>query len=86
MESGKEVKRGIPEEVFLGKRLSTRVQITGKVVGIEHDSIMVSVTVLHADQFFKTLIDTEELKSLYLRVGDDVIVGVKSSDVILFKI
>ena len=86
MESGKEVKRGTPEEVFLGKRLSTRVQVTGKVVGIEHDSIMASVTVLHADQFFKTLIDTEELSSLNLRVGDDVIVGVKSSDVILFKI
>jgi molybdate transport system ATP-binding protein len=86
MESGKEVKRGTPEEVFLGKRLSTRVQVTGKVVGIEHDSIMASVTILHADQFFKTLIDTEELESLKLRVGDDVIVGVKSSDVILFKI
>jgi len=86
MESGKEVKRGTPEEVFLGKRLSTRVQVTGKVVGIEHDSIMASVTILHAEQFFKTLIDTEELKSLNLRVGDDVIVGVKSSDVILFKI
>jgi molybdate transport system ATP-binding protein len=86
LESGKEVKRGTPEEVFLGKRLSTRVQVTGKVVGIEHDSIMASVTIIHADQFFKTLIDTEELKSLNLRVGDDVIVGVKSSDVILFKI
>jgi molybdate transport system ATP-binding protein len=86
LESGKEVKRGTPEEVFLGKRLSTRVQVTGKVVGIEHDSIMASVTILHADQFFKTLIDTEELKSLNLAIGDDVIVGVKSSDVILFKI
>ncbi len=86
LESGKEVKRGTPEEVFLGKRLSTRVQVTGKVVGIEHDSIMASVTIIHADQFFKTLIDTEELKSLNLRIGDDVIVGVKSSDVILFKI
>ncbi len=86
LESGKRVKQGTPEEVFLGKRLSTRVQVTGKVVGIEHDSIMASVTVLHADQFFKTLIDTEELKSLDLRIGDDVIVGVKSSDVILFKI
>lgn len=86
LESGKRVKQGTPEEVFLGKRLSTRVQVTGKVVGIEHDSIMASVTILHADQFFKTLIDTEELKSLNLRVGDDVIIGVKSSDVILFKI
>lgn len=86
LESGKGVKQGTPEEVFLGKRLSTRVQVTGKVVGIEHDSIMASVTILHSDQFFKTLIDTEELKSLNLRIGDDVIVGVKSSDVILFKI
>ncbi len=86
MESGKEVKRGTPEEVFLGKRLCTRVQVTGKVVGIEHDSIMASVTILHADQFFKTLIDTEELKALSLKIGDDVIIGVKSSDVILFKI
>ncbi len=86
LESGKRVKQGTPEEVFLGKRLSTRVQVTGKVVGIEHDSIMASVTVMHADQYFKTLIDTEELKSLNLQVGDDVIVGVKSSDVILFKI
>ncbi len=63
-----------------------RARVTGKVVGIEHGSIMTSVTVLHAGQFFKTLIDMEELKSLNLRVGDDVIVGVKSSDVILFKI
>ncbi|GAX62715.1 ABC-type sulfate/molybdate transport systems, ATPase component [Candidatus Scalindua japonica] len=86
LESGKRVKYGTPEEVFLGKRLSTRVQVTGKVVGIEHDSIMASVTVMHADQFFKTLIDTEELKSLDLRIGNDVIIGVKSSDVILFKI
>ncbi|MGR3292567.1 MAG: hypothetical protein ACUZ9M_00965 [Candidatus Scalindua sp.] len=60
--------------------------MTGKVVGIEHDSIMASVTILNADQFFKTLIDTEELKTLNLRIGDDVIIGVKSSDVILFKI
>lgn len=86
LESGKKIKRGTPEEVFLGKRLSTRVQVTGKVVGIEHDSIMASVTVMHADQFFKTLIDTEELNTLNLKVGDHVIVGVKSSDVILFKI
>ncbi len=85
LESGKGVKQGTPEEVFLGKRLSTRVQVTGKVVGIGHDSIMASVTILHAGQFFKTLIDTEELKSLDLKIGDDVIVGVKSSDVILFK-
>ena len=80
------MKLGTSEEVFLGKRLSTRVQVTGKVVGIEYDSIMASVAIMHADQFFKTLIHTEELKSLNLRVGDDVIAGVKSSDVTLFKI
>lgn len=86
MDSGKIVKRGTPEEVFLGKRLSTRIQIVGKVVGIEQNPIMVAVTVMHDDQYFKTLIDTEELDRLNLKIGDDVIIGAKSSDVILFKV
>ena len=84
--SGKVVKQGTPEEVFLGKKLSTRIQIAGKVVGIESDSIIAAVTVLHDDQYFKTLIDTEEIDRLNLKVGDDVVIGAKSSDVILFKI
>jgi molybdate transport system ATP-binding protein len=86
LESGRRIKQGTPEDVFLGKRLSTRVQITGKVVGIEYDSIMASVIIMHAEQFFKTLIDTEELNNMNLQVGDDVVIGAKSSDVILFKI
>ncbi len=86
LESGKVVKQGTPEDVFLGKRLSTRIQVVGKVVGIEHDVIMSTVTILHADQFFKALIDREEIDGLGLQVGDDVVMGAKSSDVILFKI
>ena len=84
--SGKVVKQGTPEDVFLGKKLSTRIQIVGKVVGIESDSIMAAVTVMHEDQYFKTLIDTEEVDRLNLKVGDDVVIGAKSSDVILFKV
>ena len=86
LESGKVVKQGTPEDVFLGKRLSTRIQVVGKVIGIEHDVIMSTVTILHADQFFKALIDREEINGLGLQVGDDVVMGAKSSDVILFKI
>lgn len=86
LESGKVVKQGTPEDVFLGKRLSTRIQVVGKVIGIEHDVIMSTVTILHADQFFKALIDREEIDGLGLQVGDDVVMGAKSSDVILFKI
>ena len=85
LESGRVVKKGTPEEVFLGKKLSTRIQIAGKVVGIESDAIIAAVTVLHDDQYFKTLIDTEEVDRLNLKVGDDVVIGAKSSDVILFK-
>ena len=84
--SGKVVKQGTPEDVFLGKKLSTRIQIVGKVVGIESDSIMAAVTVMHEDQYFKTLIDTEEVDRLNLKVGNDVVIGAKSSDVILFKV
>ena len=86
LESGRVVKQGTPEDVLLGKRLSTRIQIVGKVVGIEADSVMVAVTVMHEDQYFKTLIDTEEVHRLKLRIGDDVVIGAKSSDVILFKV
>lgn len=86
LEAGKIVKRGIPEEVFMGKKLSTRIQLAGKVVDIEYDAIMTAVTVFHADQYFKTLIDPEEIDRLNLRVGDDVVIGAKSSDVVLFKI
>ena len=86
LESGMVVKKGTPEEVFLGKKLSTRIQIVGKVVSIESDSIMAAVTVIHDDQYFKTLIDTEEVDRLNLKVGDDVVIGAKSSDVILFKV
>lgn len=86
LESGKIVKQGTPEDVFLGKKLSTRIQIVGKVVAIESDAIMAAVTVIHDDQYFKTLIDTEEITRLKVKVGDDVVIGAKSSDVILFKV
>ncbi len=86
LESGRVVKKGTPEEIFLGKRLSTRIQIVGKVVGIESDFIMAAVTVMHEDQYFKTLIDTEEIQRLNLKIGDDIVIGAKSSDVILFKV
>lgn len=83
--SGSVIKQGTPEEVFLGKRLSTRVQLAGKVIDIEYDTIMAIVTILHAEQYFKTLIDREEIEEMNLKEGDDVIIGAKSSDVILFK-
>lgn len=85
LESGRVVKQGTPEDVFMGRRLSTRIQIAGKVVDIESDSIMAAVTVMHEDQYFKTLIETEEVHRLNLVVGDNVMIGAKSSDVILFK-
>ena len=86
LESGRVVKQGTPEEVFMGKRLSTRIQVVGKVVGIESDPIMAVVTIMHEDQYFKTLIDMEEVHRLNLMVGDNVVIGAKSSDVILFKV
>lgn len=86
LESGRVIKQGTPEDVFMGKRLSTRIQIVGKVVSIESDPIMAAVTVVHEDQYFKTLIDTEELHHLNLTIGDNVVIGAKSSDVILFKV
>ncbi len=86
LESGRVVKRGTPEDIFMGRKLSTRIQVVGKVVDIESDSIMAAVTVMHEDQYFKTIIDTEEVQRMHLVIGDDVVIGAKSSDVILFKV
>ncbi|MFO0792758.1 MAG: ATP-binding cassette domain-containing protein [Candidatus Brocadiaceae bacterium] len=86
LESGGVVKQGTPEEIFMGKRLSTRIQVVGKVVDIESDSIMAAVTVMHENQYFKTLIDNEDVCQMNLKIGDDVVIGAKSSDVILFKV
>ena len=86
LESGRVIKQGTPEEVFMGKRLSTRIQVVGRVVDIESDSIMAVVTIMHENQYFKTLIDTEEVRRLNLIIGDDVVIGAKSSDVIVFKV
>lgn len=85
LDSGKVVRQGIPKEVFMGQRLSTRIQIVGKVVDIESDSIIAAVTVLHADQYIKTLVDIEDVERMNLNIGDDVIIGAKSSGVILLK-
>lgn len=86
LESGRVLRHGTPEDIFMGKRLSTRIQIVGKVVGIESDSIMAAVTIMHEDQYFKALVDAEEIERLNLVVGDDVVIGAKSSDVIIFKV
>ncbi|MGQ3685694.1 MAG: ATP-binding cassette domain-containing protein [Candidatus Loosdrechtia sp.] len=86
LESGRVVKQGTPEDIFMGKKLSTRIQVVGKVVDIESDSIMAAVTVMHEDKYFKTLIDKEEVDRMNLEKGDDVVIGAKSSDVIVFKI
>ena len=86
LDLGRVIKQGTPEEIFLGKKLSTRIQIAGKVVHIETDSIMAAVTVMHEDQYFKTLIDSEDVCQMNLKIGDDVVIGAKSSDVILFKV
>jgi molybdate transport system ATP-binding protein len=86
LDLGKVIKQGTPEEIFLGKKLSTRIQIAGKVVHMETDSIMAAVTVMHEDQYFKTLIDNEDVCQMNLKIGDDVVIGAKSSDVILFKV
>lgn len=76
----------IPFHISMGRRLSTRIQVVGKVVDIESDSILAAVTVMHEGQYFKTLIDTEEVSRLNLKIGDNVVIGAKSSDVILCKV
>lgn len=65
-------------------RLSTRNQLTGKVVGIQHGSVMSIVKVeLDGGQFVTAAITMEAVEELGLVVGGPVVVLVKSTEVML---
>ena len=65
-------------------RLSTRNQLTGKVAGIQHGSVMSIVKVeLDGGQFVTAAITMEAVEELGLVIGGPVVVLVKSTEVML---
>ncbi len=84
LKSGKVERQGSPEEVFLGKGLSTRIQIPVKVFAMESDEIHTLLTVEGNGRTFRVFVDNDEAQSI--SIGDEVIVAAKASEALVFKI
>jgi len=84
LKEGRVTREGSPEEVFLGKTLSTRIQIPMKVIGMESDEIHTLLTVEEGRRTFRVFIDNDEAEEI--AVGDEVIVAAKASEALVFKL
>ena len=84
LKEGKVIKEGSPEEVFLGKSLSTRIQLPAKVLAMESDEIHTLLTVEEGLRTFRVFVDNEEAAKI--EIGDEVIVAAKASDALVFKV
>lgn len=84
LKEGRVAKEGSPEEVFLGKSLSTRIQLSARVISMESDEIHTLLTVEEGLRTFRVFVDNEEAGKI--EIGDEVIVAAKASDALVFKV
>lgn len=84
LKNGKVVREGTPEKIFLGKGLSTRIQIPAKVISMESDEIHTLLTVEEGRRIFRVFVDNDEAETI--AIGDDIIVAAKASEALVFKI
>jgi len=84
LKEGRLAREGPPEEIFLGKSLSTRIQIPAKVLSMESDEIHTLLTVAEGGRTFRVFVDNEEGRKI--SVGDEVVVAAKASEALVFKV
>jgi len=84
LKDGRVTKEGTPEEVFLGKTLSTRIQLPMRVIAMESDEIHTLLTVEEGMRTFRVFVDNEEAEKI--EIGDEVVVAAKASDALVFKV
>lgn len=84
LKEGRVTREGSPEEVFLGKTLSTRIQIPAKVIAMESDEIHTLLTVEEGRRTFRVFVDNDEAGNI--AVGDEVVVAAKASEALVFKV
>ncbi len=84
MEQGKITKVGVPQEIFMNKKLSGKFQFTGTVLSIEKQDVIYVVTVLIYNTIIKVVADASEIKDL--RNGDSVVVASKAFNPVIYKV
>ncbi|WP_297761393.1 ATP-binding cassette domain-containing protein [uncultured Muriicola sp.] len=84
MEQGRITKIGMPQEIFMNKKLSGKFQFTGTVLSIEQQDVIYIVTVLIYTTIIKVVADASEIKDLHN--GDSVVVASKAFNPVIYKV
>jgi molybdate transport system regulatory protein len=70
----------------IGLKISARNQLKGKVLSVEHDGITAKVKIqINVPAVITSVIAKEAVEDLGIKVGDDVAVVVKSTEVMIAK-
>jgi len=73
------------EGIPLAAKLSARNQIEGKIVELEVDGVMAHVTVRVGKNMIESVITRRSANEMKLKIGDTVLVVIKSTEVMLQK-
>jgi len=84
LKNGVIFKEGTPEEVFIEKRISGKVKITGEVLKIEKEDIIYVLSIFTGNSIIKVVATEEEAKSI--KVGDKVLIAIKAFNPVIFKL
>jgi len=84
LKNGVIFKEGTPEEVFIEKRISGKVKITGEVLKVEKEDIIYVLSIFTGNSIIKVVATEEEAKSI--KVGDKVLIAIKAFNPVIFKL
>ncbi|RMD45875.1 MAG: ATP-binding cassette domain-containing protein [Aquificota bacterium] len=84
LKNGIVFKEGTPEEVFIEKRISGKVKITGEVLKIKKEDIVFVLSIFAGSSIIRVVATEEEAKEI--KVGDKVLIAVKAFNPVIFKL
>lgn len=84
LKNGIVFKEGTPEEVFIEKRISGKVKITGEVLKIKKEDIVFVLSIFTGSSIIRVVATEEEAKEI--KVGDKVLIAVKAFNPVIFKL
>ncbi len=84
IQTGRIIRQGTPQELFVEKHLSGKFQFVGEILQIEPQDTVWIITVLIQNHLVKVIAQKNEAESLC--VGDKVVVAAKAFSTVIYKI
>ena len=84
IKEGQIISDGSNQEVFIQKRLSAKIKLTGKIINISIQEIVCIISVLCQNEIFQIVYDPIEAANF--KVGEQVIIASKAFSPVLYKL